>query len=113
MRRTHRTRLLALALAITIAPIAFGEPADLTQVAAPSLGSDPPHAQDIGPFDVSVASQTGSASFSYPIRVPPGRGPVPALSLSYTSQGSIYGSSVGAGWSLQVPEIRYDTTRAR
>lgn len=113
MRRTHRTRLLALGLAITIAPIAFGEPADLTQVAAPSLGSDPPHAQDIGPFDVSVASQTGAATFNFPIRVPPGRGPVPALSLSYTSQGAIYGSPVGAGWSLQVPEIRYDTTRAR
>src|SRR5687768_1414275 len=96
-RRSTAFRLVALGLAITIAPIAIGAPQDLTQLAAPDLGSDAPAAQNIQTYDVSVASMTGAAGLTIPIRVPPGRaGMVPSIGLSYSSQAPIYGSHLGS-----------------
>jgi hypothetical protein len=62
MRHRHATRLLALGLAITIAPVAMSAPQDLTQLAAPDLGASPPAAQNIQEFDVSVAGMGHAGS---------------------------------------------------
>ncbi len=53
-------------------------------------------------------SQTGEASMSYPIEVPPGRnGMQPNLALTYSSDG---GSSwVGYGWNIPIPSIDIET----
>jgi Salmonella virulence plasmid 65kDa B protein len=110
--RSHATRLLALGLAITLVPTAAGAPADIAEIAAPVIGADPPKAQDIPDGDVSVATQTGSLSYSYPIKVPPGRGMEPSLSLSYSSQAPIYGGPA-AGWQLSIPMIQWDTSKGR
>src|SRR5688572_2449748 len=109
----HAARLLAAAMALTLVPRAIGAPGDITQIAAPMLGADPPKAQDIADGDVSVATQTGALNYSYPIRVPPGRADmVPQLSLSYSSQAAIYGG-IASGWSLSIPDIRWDTSKGR
>jgi RHS repeat-associated protein len=112
-RPRHAARLLAAAMALTLVPRAIGAPGDITQIAAPMLGADPPKAQDIADGDVSVATQTGALNYSYPIRVPPGRADmVPKLSLSYSSQAAIYGG-IAAGWSLSIPDVRWDTSKGR
>lgn len=55
-----------------------------------------------------VASQTGEASLSYPIKIPSGRkGMQPNLVLQYNSEG---GSGwLGQGWSINLPAISLDT----
>src|SRR6266508_3267435 len=53
---------------------------------------------------------TGTANFSVPIAVPPGRnGFQPSLSLSYSSGNPI--SPFGLGWSLSVPGISRKTQK--
>jgi hypothetical protein len=64
---------------------AISAPGDITQIAAPTLGSDPPKAEDIQDGDASVATQIGSLNFTFPIKLPPGRAMAPSLSLGYSS----------------------------
>ena len=57
-----------------------------------------------------VSHQSGTFTYSFPIVVPPGRlGMEPDLALEYSSDAPIYGG-IAAGWSLNVPAIRLDTT---
>jgi RHS repeat-associated protein len=49
---------------------------------------------------------TGSASFSYPIQVPPGRNGIqPSVSLSYSNTDKNFNSVTGYGWSLPTNAI--------
>ncbi len=110
-RHRHATRLLALAMALTLvhALPTSAAPADSQTSPAPALGSDPPKAEAIADGDANVSTQTGAFSYTYPITAPSGRlDMAPSLSLSYSSQGAIYGG-LAAGWSLSVPEIKVDT----
>ncbi len=67
-----------------------------------------PKADPIRNEDSNVSTQTGSFEYSYLIVVPPGRGgATPSLTLRYSSQGALYGT-FAAGWTLQLPEIRFD-----
>ncbi|HET8661435.1 MAG TPA: SpvB/TcaC N-terminal domain-containing protein [Micromonosporaceae bacterium] len=55
-----------------------------------------------------VANDTGDATLSYPIQVPPGRqGLQPRMDLSYDSGGG--NGWVGLGWDLAVPTVTVDT----
>lgn len=114
-RQLH-VRTLAASLAALMfwaASPAHGDPADVFTLGAPVIGSDPPKASALGAGDASVSSQTGAFEYGYPITVPPGRnGMQPKLSLSYSSQGAIYGG-IAAGWSLPVPAITLDTSAGR
>lgn len=73
----------------------------------------PPVETTVNPDDISrielntsVSKQSGSYNQSYPIVVPPGRaGLTPNISLEYSSQASDYTSSVGYGWSINIPYI--------
>jgi YD repeat-containing protein len=109
-------RGLAFLLAVAIALPSRGvlsAPGDIFTVAAPVLGADPPKAAELKAGDISVATATGAASYSYPITVPPGRnGLAPKLSLVYSSQSATYGG-VAAGWSLPIGMIREDTSSGR
>jgi virulence plasmid B protein len=111
-QRSCIARLLAVGMAIILVPPVWGSPGDITQIAAPTLGSDAPKAQEIHDGDVSVATQTGALTYSYPVAVPPTRGPSPSLSLSYSSQAPIYGG-VAAGWQLTIPSITWDVSKSR
>jgi RHS repeat-associated protein len=92
---------------------AHADPADIFQIGAPAIGSEPPKAASISDGDVSVSSQTGALQYGYSIHVPPGRrGMQPHLALSYSSQAPIYGG-LAAGWSLNIPIITEDTTLGR
>nr|MBP6840346.1 hypothetical protein [Kofleriaceae bacterium] len=109
-RRGVAARLLALAMAVTLAriPLSAADPADIQAVPAPQLGSDPPKATPIGAGDASVSTSTGALTYSYPITAPAGRHDLaPALALTYSSQGAIYGG-LAAGWSLDLPFIEED-----
>ena len=109
-RRGRMARALALLLAGMFATPLWASPGDITTVAAPTIGADPPKARDIPDGDSSVATQTGAFTYNYPISVPPGRlGVQPSLALSYSSQGAIYGE-LASGWTLSVPELRLDTS---
>lgn len=88
----------------------WAAPGDINSVPAPTIGADAPKAHDIKVGDASVSTQTGAVTYSYPITVPPGRlGMQPSLALSYSSQAPVYGG-VASGWSLEIPEIRRDTS---
>src|SRR5689334_21865995 len=50
--------------------------------------------------DQGVVEQRGAVTYAYPIALPPGRGgAAPAISLGYSSQGSLRGG-VAVGWEL-------------
>lgn len=93
-RTTTLVRGLATALAVCIALLparrAFPAPGDIFTQPAPVIGSDPPKAADLATGDVSVATSTGAATYSYPIRVPPGRnGVAPKLLASTSAEGQV------------------------
>jgi RHS repeat-associated protein len=90
-----------------------GSPGDVFEAPVPVLGADPPKERDLADGDASVSTQTGALTYSYPIAVPPGRLVEPSLALTYTSSGALYGSAVGSGWQLGIPEIRRDPTQSR
>ncbi|HPH66850.1 MAG TPA: SpvB/TcaC N-terminal domain-containing protein, partial [Kofleriaceae bacterium] len=107
-------RLTAVALAAIgiMGNFAHAAPADIVTSAAPAMGADAPKGSAISGAEASVATQTGSLQYAYPIAMPPGRnGMVPSLALTYSSQGSIYGG-IAAGWSLDVPIIKKDTSKS-
>jgi RHS repeat-associated protein len=88
-------------------------PADVFSIAAPTLGSQLPKSEAIEQTSASVSTQTGAFKYGYPIEVPPGRnGAEPHLSLAYSSQAAIYGG-IGAGWTLDIPIVREDTSLGR
>jgi hypothetical protein len=54
------------------------------------------------------ANQQGSAAFSLPLTLPPGRrGMMPSLALSYNSQAG--NGLLGVGFDIQIPSIGIDT----
>lgn len=53
-----------------------------------------------------IDAATGALTYSYPLRVPPGRrGIQPSLALAYNSQSNEEGSLFGFGWSLTIQSI--------
>src|SRR5437868_622272 len=109
-RRARRHSLIARSLALVLAaativtmgtPSAIASPGDIFQSAAPAATDAAPAATPLQDGDVSVAAQTGALTWSFPIKSPPGHsGMEPHVSLNYSSQAPIYGSPLGAGWSL-------------
>ncbi len=94
----------ALALGL---PAAFGAADDPFAVALPGRDTQAPEGLSFA-GEGSVSEQQGSASFSYPIEVPPGRnGMAPSLALSYSSSAPLRGG-IAAGWSLPLPTIERD-----
>lgn len=93
--RSACARCFALLMSVSVVfesrPV-FGEPADIFALPAPTIGAAPPKAADIKTGDASVSTQTGAAQYSYPIRVPPGRGSsaTPQLALTYSSQAPVF-----------------------
>jgi hypothetical protein len=111
MKRTATiwTKLPVLVLAATLVRPLWGAPADILDSPAPVPGDPAPKTRSIGAGDATVATQTGALEYGYPLNLPPGRGgATPSLGLHYSSRGAIYGSGLGHGWSLPVPEIRRD-----
>jgi hypothetical protein len=120
-RRMFPTSARALAVAMAAVAAVQGsniQPAhassvDITDSGAPTLGSTPAAPTTIASGDASVASQTGAFSYGYTIVVPPGRqGAAPHLSLSYSSQGAIYGT-FATSWTLSIPDVHEDTSQGR
>jgi hypothetical protein len=115
-RKTSARLMATLLVAMVVCPFgrAKGSPADIFSSPAPVLGSEAPKAADVKDGDTTVATQTGALQYSYPIAVAPGRmGMAPSLSFNYSSQAPIYGSNLGAGWTLNIPRIEEDTSRGR
>lgn len=93
---------------------AIGSPGDIFSISAPAIGDAPPTTAAIADGESGVATSTGAFTYSYPIAAPPGRnGMRPSISLSYSSQGAIYGG-IAAGWALSgLPLITEDTSGGR
>ncbi len=90
------------------ATVAQGAPSDPFSAALPGADSGPAEGAPSAAGEGSVSEQQGSASYSYPIAVPPGRlGMQPSLALSYSSGGALRGG-IGVGWSLDLPTIERD-----
>lgn len=104
---------IGLVIGMTCAELALGAPKSVFNSPAPPAKPTPAEAVKVDPGDLSVSSQTGALTYSYPIPVPPGRlGNQPSLSLDYSSQASVYGT-IATGWSLSVPEVRFDSSQGR
>ena len=111
-RRTRIVRVMAiLGLFAGINP-GWGSPGDVLETALPILGGDAPKTRDLAVGDASVSTQTGALTYSFPLAVPPGRIVEPSLALTYSSSAPLHGSSVGAGWSISIPEIRDDPSQS-
>lgn len=112
--RGLRALLVALLAALTglgqLVPLASARAPGVTR--APLVPGAPATAHDpLSSTRGGVTSRSGAFTWSFPIEVPPGRlGVQPSLALGYSSQASVYGSSLGAGWSLSgAPAIVADT----
>jgi RHS repeat-associated protein len=104
-------RPLCLFLAVVVAgtPTAYADPIDPFASALPAHDTSPPEGIASAAGDGSVDEQSGSASYRYPIAVPPGRnGMAPDLALSYSS-GSPLRGGLAAGWTMALPSIERDT----
>ncbi len=78
------------------------------QSASAPTAETTPSAQDSARIELnlSVSKQSGSFNYSYPIELPAGRaGLTPKLALEYSSQSNDYFSSIGYGWSINIPVI--------
>lgn len=92
--------VLALSLVPTPARADIGDSStpDSARRTAPNRTSESP--------SVQTSLQTGDATYTVPIVVPPGTaGMTPEIALSYSS-GDRTDSPVGYGWSLSIPSIR-------
>jgi hypothetical protein len=89
-----------------------GYPGPVFETAAPVLGPEV-EKTEVPSGTYSVSTRTGAARYSYPMTVPPGRrGMEPGLVLSYSSRNPVRGG-VAAGWQLDIPSIRIDTSSGR
>src|SRR5438067_1734731 len=81
-------RIIALCapLSATAMVAASPDPLDPKVVTSPHGES---RAEEAGSYQVN--SQTGAAGYSYGFKMPPSRGVVPSLGLSYSSAGAIRG----------------------
>lgn len=114
-RRGVAVRSLALGMAlcslVSWRPAA-GSPGEIFETAAPAVQDTPQQAASITPDSAGVSSQTGALTYSFPIKVPPGR-VQPSLSLDYSSQAPIY-SQLASGFSLGgLPIITEETSAGR
>ncbi|MCI0584217.1 MAG: hypothetical protein L0227_15255, partial [Chloroflexi bacterium] len=83
---------------------------DALEAGAPSLDSAAPRPTGSQAGSHGISEQTGAASYSFPLAVPPGRREMqPGLSLGYSSSAPLRGG-VAAGWSLGLPSIELDTS---
>jgi RHS repeat-associated protein len=111
-RRTRIVRVVSMLVLFAGINPGWGSPGDVLETEAPILGGDVPKSRDLAVGDASVSTQTGALTYSFALAVPPGRLVEPSLALTYSSSAPLYGSPVGAGWSIAIPEIRYDPSQS-
>jgi hypothetical protein len=98
----------ALGVLVSLRPTGWGAPADPFTAALPARDTQAPKAIEGRTSDGSVDASTGSAAYTLPIVLPPGRaGMAPSLALSYSSQRPLRGG-VAVGWGLEVGTIEKD-----
>ena len=109
-RRTNRQRIrtACLAASLLLTTVVLAEPTNLTPTDINGPKFDP-RAEEAGAY--SVNERTGTVGYSYKFKLPPGRGVMPSLGLTYSSAGSVRGG-VAQGWDLSpVASIKRDTSR--
>ncbi|MEM7133158.1 MAG: RHS repeat-associated core domain-containing protein [Chloroflexota bacterium] len=83
-------------------------PADPFTGASQSFDAAPPEASNFNVGDWGVADERGTATYTFPIEVPPGRnGMQPSLALRYSSNSPLRGG-IAAGWTFDLPMIERD-----
>ncbi|MDJ0764066.1 MAG: FG-GAP-like repeat-containing protein [Myxococcota bacterium] len=109
-------RLVGLLLILSMASAGYGDEVSADEENAPVVPSNPKMteksaSEKMGSPDATV-SNDGSASYGYPILLPPGRGDAdPSLVLSYNSNNRTTSGPLGVGFSLPVPAIERSTKR--
>jgi RHS repeat-associated protein len=113
----HLARNLALAgptialLALCATRTSSAYPADVFTAGSPLKGPAVHPRVEVPMGSWAVSPQTGAATYSFGIPVPPGRnGMAPQLALSYSSQNPLRGG-IAAGWQFDVPSIEVDTSQ--
>lgn len=105
---------LSAVLVLGVMRPAYSSPGEIFSTAAPAITDAPPPTSGIADGESGVSTNTGAFTYSYSIKVPPGRGGLqPNLSLQYSSQAPTYGT-LAAGWALSgLPIITEDTSGGR
>ena len=110
MPRILRSAIATVASLVVAGAVttAIGAPADLFNGSGPRADAPGPDGEKLDAGDWGVAHETGAATYTVPIAVPPGRrGMAPSLALRYSSQGALRGG-LAAGWSMELPSIQVD-----
>ncbi len=109
--RSWSVRLAAATLLMVVAERAtYGAVADIASSQIPALDSPRPEVLKFQLGDFGVSEKNGAATYSFPLVVPQGRNAMePKLALAYSSQAPLRGG-LAAGWSLELPMIRLDTS---
>ncbi len=103
--------LLVSSLIVQVRP-SIAKPGDvMNTIQSPGVGAPAQTKRDIGTGDLSYSSRTGALNYGYQFLLPPGRlGVLPALNLTYSSQGSLR-DGVASGWgNLGIPMIELDVS---
>jgi len=112
-------RFVALPLTVTVASAiatmlvttgALGSPVD-PYAGSANINTTAPRPAVLNDGDYGVDEERGAVTYSFPIKVPPGRnGAAPALALNYSSQAPLRGG-IAVGWSLSsLPTVEVDPT---
>lgn len=117
MRHLVRTAALAgptLALLATIATTGLSRayPGDVFVAGSPAKGPATQKPVEIAAGAWNVSPQTGAATYTFSLPLPPGRGGMSpsSLALTYNSQSPLRGG-IASGWTLTgVPSIEVDTS---
>ena len=86
-------------------------PADPFTGASASFDAPPSYSKNYNLGDWGISEQRGTATYTFPIAVPPGRnGMAPDLALRYSSDSALRGG-LAVGWRLDVPSVTRDGSR--
>jgi RHS repeat-associated protein len=109
---TLRSKAAMVALVGLFGSPAHAAPADVVREGSPGVPDAATAFASPSRLQGRVSERTGAFSYEYPIAVPPGRLAMePTLGLRYSSDVPLAGG-IAAGWTLGLPEIVRDESRA-
>lgn len=107
-RRSIIIFIVGLLILVQITSSAKAAPSDPFNGSTPTFDAAPSERINNNSGDWGVSDQSGAATYTMPIAVPPGRnGMAPSLALRYSSNSPLRGG-LAVGWTFDIPSIELD-----